>query len=84
MSARKDVNEGVVVPRRLGNPKKGYISWHLNLPSSLARRIPDIEDLHFRPEITEEGILYRPVRRVTAEIGEWLLPEEHNTGDRPE
>ena len=74
MSERADVNEGVVVPRKLGSTK--YISWHLNVPSSLARRIPDIEQLHFKPELTPDGILYRPVRRLTSDVGEWLLPAD--------
>jgi hypothetical protein len=78
VSERADVNEGVVVPRKLGNPKRGYISWHLNVPSSLARRIPDIEQLHFQPELTADGILYRPVRRLTSDVGEWLLPADSN------
>jgi hypothetical protein len=48
-----------------------YEYYSLNLPAELAIALRD-KDMKFVPELTEEGILYRP---ISTEVIETPLPE---------
>lgn len=54
-------------------PKDQFDAASLAVPMDIAKMLP--EDMRFTPELTDDGILYRPTRTITAssaEVPSWL------------
>lgn len=54
-----------------------YDAASLAVPMEIARILPS--NVRFRPELTDDGLLYRPVEEATQESGDlpgWLKQEE--------
>lgn len=68
-----------VKPRKQGNPKRGYTSWALTVPSTIAQAIPNLERLEFVPEVTTAGILYRPVALSSEPPSDWTGASNQDT-----
>lgn len=56
--------------RRLKKPdsKNDFDAASLAVPMEIATMLP--ENVRFSPELTDDGILYRPVKEVVSESGE--------------
>ena len=50
--------------------REGAQSFTLTVPPKIARLIPAEQE--FAPELTEDGILYRPVENTVKEVPSWI------------
>ena len=64
-------DQGVYKLTLMGNGKQ----WVLSVPTSVGRRLADQGIMHFKFELTEDGLLYRPFV-VNEEIPGWLKEKE--------
>lgn len=58
-------------------PEDQFDAASLAVPMEIAKLLP--EDMRFTPELTDDGILYRPTRAITAsnaEIPSWLAGKD--------
>jgi hypothetical protein len=67
--------------RKLTKPDdESFSAASLAVPMEIAKLLPD--DMRFTPELTDEGILYRPTRAITAtsiEAPSWLKDSASNS-----
>lgn len=62
---------------------KVYTYYQLTVPAEIAKDIPDV-NVFFKPEITPDGILFRPVGRVEIHPPDtWIVEKKQSATPRP-
>jgi hypothetical protein len=80
------INQRTYKIRKFANGKarsgQAFINYSLTIPSHIAERLP--EDMQFSCELTDAGLLFRPVQpQIEVELPPWAAQEDGKEETKP-